>query len=67
MLRDLVGLENLPVLMLPWIVVGEFNYFQDDSECTRGQPRPLIAIEDFNQCINNCGLLDLKFSKGRMS
>lgn len=40
-------LENLLVLMLPWMVVGDFNCIHDDSERIWGQPRPLVAKKDF--------------------
>lgn len=60
-------LENLPVLMLPWMVMRDFKCFQDDNERIGGQSRPLVAMEDFNHYINNCGLLELKYFGGRMS
>lgn len=60
-------LESSPVSAHPWILVGDFNYIQDDGECIGGESRPLLAMEEFNRCIDDCGLLELKAVGGDMS
>ncbi|KAG6650510.1 hypothetical protein CIPAW_06G048500 [Carya illinoinensis] len=55
---DLVALQ---VGLNPWLIVGDFNIIQEDGEQIGGQPRPLAAMEEFNNCLNNCGVVDLKF------
>ncbi|XP_042973127.1 uncharacterized protein LOC122304933 [Carya illinoinensis] len=58
--EDLVAASNCNLL---WILYGDFNIVKDDYEKRGGHPRPFAVIEDFNLCIQNCGLLDM-CSKG---
>jgi len=51
----------------PCIVVGDFNIIREDSERRGGKPRPRMAMEDFNNWIENCGLMDMKSSGRRFS
>ncbi|KAF5472311.1 hypothetical protein F2P56_009038 [Juglans regia] len=46
---------------------GDFNIIKDDSERRGGRPRPRMAMEDFNNWIDNCGLIDMRSSGRRFS
>lgn len=46
---------------LPWLVTGDFNIIQEDGECIGGSPRSLLAMEEFNICIDHYGLLEIGF------
>ncbi|KAG2674100.1 hypothetical protein I3760_13G119900 [Carya illinoinensis] len=52
---------------VPWIVVGDFNIIRNDSERRGGRPRNSVAIDDFNNSIDICGLLEMQFSESSMS
>lgn len=41
-----------------WIVVGDFNIIWNDSERHGGCPRLMLAMQEFNDCIDTCGLLE---------
>ncbi|XP_042944788.1 uncharacterized protein LOC122278670 [Carya illinoinensis] len=62
--RDLevTNLQNVP-----WIVVGDFNIIRNDSERRGGRPRISVAIKDFNNSIDICGLMEMKFSGSSLS
>ncbi|XP_042962498.1 uncharacterized protein LOC122296772 [Carya illinoinensis] len=45
----------------PWLVTGDFNIIANDGERRGGRPRPVVAMEEFNFWIHNCGLMELKF------
>lgn len=47
----------------PCIFVGDFNIIRNDSERRGGRPRPLGAMEDFNNWIQQGGLIEMA-SKG---
>ncbi|XP_060182106.1 uncharacterized protein LOC132611743 [Lycium barbarum] len=49
----------------PWLVGGDFNVIVDEIEKYGGLEVPFVEVEDFNQCINLCQLMDLGF-KGSM-
>ncbi|XP_031287891.1 uncharacterized protein LOC116146622 [Pistacia vera] len=51
----------------PWLVVGDFNVFREDSERVGGHPRPIMSMEEFNNCIDHCGLLDMQVMGRRLS
>ncbi|KAG2674065.1 hypothetical protein I3760_13G119000 [Carya illinoinensis] len=51
----------------PWLVVGDFNIIREHSERVGGQPRPLASMENFNNCIDHYGLLELQFMGNRLS
>ncbi|KAJ0088691.1 hypothetical protein Patl1_32423 [Pistacia atlantica] len=51
----------------PWLVVGDFNVIREDSERVGGHPRPIRAMEEFNNCIDHCGLLDMQVTGRRLS
>ncbi|XP_022880831.1 uncharacterized protein LOC111398107 [Olea europaea var. sylvestris] len=52
-------LESIMVSNLPRIVAGNFNIIRNDSERKGGRPRPMVAMDDFNYCIDRCGLIEL--------
>lgn len=45
----------------------DFNYIQYDGERIGGHPRPIITMEDFNNCIDNFGVVELKSFGGNMT
>ncbi|KAG2674330.1 hypothetical protein I3760_13G128500 [Carya illinoinensis] len=45
----------------PWLVTGDFNIIANDGERCGGRPRLVVAMEEFNSWIHNCGLMELKF------
>ena len=47
---------------LPWVVGGDFNIISSTTEREGGQPPDLNAMNDFNICQLDCGLLDIGFS-----
>ncbi|XP_042962720.1 uncharacterized protein LOC122296997 [Carya illinoinensis] len=54
---------------LPWLVGGDFNIIRSDSEKVGGvfqAPRAKMAM-DFNNCINDCALLDIHSKGNRLS
>ncbi|KAF5468900.1 hypothetical protein F2P56_013011 [Juglans regia] len=53
------SLEGIDDNEISWIVVGDFNIIREDSERVGGHPRSITAMEEFNICIDHCGLLDL--------
>lgn len=47
--------------------LGNFNSIKEDGERIGGQPLPLAAVEDFNNCINNCGTVKIRTMGGNVS
>ncbi|XP_042950232.1 uncharacterized protein LOC122282338 [Carya illinoinensis] len=45
----------------PWLVTWDFNIIANDGERHGGRPRPVVAMEEFNYWIHNCGLMELKY------
>ncbi|XP_040996793.1 uncharacterized protein LOC121242840 [Juglans microcarpa x Juglans regia] len=62
--EDLVASSNSNY---PWLVCADFNNIKEDSDRKGGQPRPFAAMEDFNLCIQNRGLLDMSSMGSRMT
>ncbi|XP_022883248.1 uncharacterized protein LOC111399999 [Olea europaea var. sylvestris] len=52
-------LESIMLSSLPWIVAGDFNIIRNDSQRRGGRPRPMVAMDDFNYCIDRYGLIEL--------
>lgn len=50
-----------------WLVMGDLNVIREDEERIGGNPRSLSAMEEFNSCIDHCGLLELGFIGSRMT
>lgn len=44
--------ERIMVSCLPWIVAGDFNIVRNDSERIGRQQHPMVAMDDFNICID---------------
>ncbi|XP_077252323.1 uncharacterized protein LOC143891665 [Tasmannia lanceolata] len=44
----------------PWIVLGDFNVIRSYDERSGGSPHKQNDIEDFNSCIYNCCLANLR-------
>lgn len=40
-------------------MIGDFNAIRMDSKRIGGHPQPLISMSEFNDCLDNCGLIDL--------
>ncbi|XP_042958072.1 uncharacterized protein LOC122293598 [Carya illinoinensis] len=62
--KDLELVQKEEVL---WLVAGDFNIIWSDAKRIGGNPRPLSAMEDFNCCLDNCGLMELGVNGGKMS
>ncbi|CAI9755487.1 unnamed protein product [Fraxinus pennsylvanica] len=60
-------LERIRMIGFPWVVSGDFNIIRNDTERIGGCPRPLQAMEDFNDCIDRCGLLELSVMGQKLS
>ncbi|XP_077251951.1 uncharacterized protein LOC143891204 [Tasmannia lanceolata] len=56
--QDLKSLNS--TIQDPWIVMGDFNVIRDHSERSYGALHNQHDIEDFNDCINSCSLMDLR-------
>lgn len=52
---------------LAWVVLGGFNIIRSNEERVGGRLRLLLAMNDFNACINRCGLLDLRLEGRQLS
>ncbi|CAI9777355.1 unnamed protein product [Fraxinus pennsylvanica] len=59
-------LEEVNYSHIPWVVVGDFNSIRNNSERHGGRPRPMGAMEDFNQFIDNCGLMEIRQMVGNL-
>lgn len=55
-LRSVFSLANSP-----WLVGGDFNIVKSASEKLRGARASFNAMEDFANCLLDCGLLDIPF------
>lgn len=53
-------LRGISSMGVPWVVLGGFNIIRSDEEHIGGQSRPIGAMEEFNGCINSCGLIDFR-------
>ncbi|XP_042964017.1 uncharacterized protein LOC122298309 [Carya illinoinensis] len=52
---------------LPWLLCGDFNIIREDSERRGGLPRPFSAMGDFNICLQNCGVMDMRSQGASMT
>lgn len=41
-----------------WMVVGDFNCIQNNGERISDQPRSRITMDEFNTCIDKCGVVE---------
>lgn len=49
------------------MVLGDFNSIREVGERIGGQPCPLATMEDFNNFINNYGLVEIRTMGDNMS
>ena len=47
---------------LPWVCLGDFNEALFQTDQIGGNPRGFLQMEDFRDCLADCGLADLGFS-----
>ena len=52
---------------LPWILMGDFNEVLEESEKLGGNPLSIRRVQEYNECMNYCNLLDLKFSRPKFT
>lgn len=58
--RDLWNaLRHIDSASVPWLVVGDFSIICNNGEMVDRNPRPLVVMGDFTECLDCCGLLDL--------
>lgn len=55
-LRDLHELYKIP-----WLVLGDFNEILFNSEKERGNLRPVRFMQEFQNCLDHCGLGDMEY------
>ncbi|XP_042973037.1 uncharacterized protein LOC122304836 [Carya illinoinensis] len=59
--RELWRLLQLDVVQdAPWLCLGDFNIICGEEEHHGGRPRLRVAIDEFNEFIDNCGFVDMK-------
>ncbi|KAK1372464.1 hypothetical protein POM88_028657 [Heracleum sosnowskyi] len=46
-------------MTVPWVVIGDMNNITHQEEKRGGRPYPNWLIKGFQQCIEDCGLVDL--------
>ncbi|XP_040996161.1 uncharacterized protein LOC121242352 [Juglans microcarpa x Juglans regia] len=59
------SLRSTASVNIPWLVAGDFNIICNDGERIEGAPRLAIMMNEFNECLDSCGLMDL-LVKGRL-
>ncbi|KAG5595838.1 hypothetical protein H5410_037070 [Solanum commersonii] len=61
-------LEGLTeVQNIPWLVGGDFNVIMNEEEKQGGMNFNQYEALDFGQCINNCELMELKYSGSKFT
>lgn len=48
---------------LPWLCVGDFNEILFQKEQLGGNPRSVLQMDGFRDCLTDCGLADVGFSE----
>ncbi|XP_057432959.1 uncharacterized protein LOC130725784 [Lotus japonicus] len=51
----------VPAPDVPWIVIGDFNAYQEASDKFGGADLNLHSMQRFNSCLLSCGLSDMGF------
>ena len=46
----------------PWVVLGDFNEIMYSHEKDGGNPRPNAMMQEFRNCLGDCGLYDLGYA-----
>ena len=52
---------------LPWIMLGDFNEVLSSEEKLEGKPINAYRARLFQECINECGLMDIGFLSPRFT
>lgn len=67
--RDLWNsLRNIhPTVSGAWLMTGDFNVVNEMHEKQGGKTIPFACLKDFNRCIEDCGLFDLRVEGGSWS
>jgi hypothetical protein len=52
---------------LPWFLVGDFNEVLSSEDKFGGLPVRLVRSQLFNNCLNDCGMIDLSFHGPRFT
>ncbi|XP_042954622.1 uncharacterized protein LOC122291037 [Carya illinoinensis] len=60
-------LEDIDPRNFTWLVRGDFNIIREDGERIGGHSQPLAAMEEFNNCLDNCGLIEASYHGSRVS
>lgn len=47
-------------MTIPWVCGGDFNNILHACEKIGGQRVHLAKIEDFQQCVERCGFVDMR-------
>lgn len=55
--NDLISMPN--TIDGPWLVSGDFNMIRYPSEKRGGNQVPVQLMDEFNNCIQSCGLTDI--------
>jgi len=63
--EELEGLTE--VQNIPWLVGGDFNVIMNEEEKQGGMDFTQYEALDFGQCINNCALMELKYSGSKFT
>ena len=59
--KDILNCAN-SVGSLPWISLGDFNVVLNPFEVFGGNPGGNQGVEEFNDCVNACCLVDLRYT-----
>lgn len=65
--RDLWHIMRSLDPSIPWLVGGDFNIIQHPHERKGGGTPKLRAMEEFNQCISDCGLIDAGYERSEFT
>lgn len=58
---------NISCIGVPWTLIGDFNVIQSNEEKVRGNLRHSSSMDEFNNCIHQCGLVDMKMEEKQFS
>lgn len=51
----------------PWLLMGDFNSIREDRERLGGCPRSRKTMDEFNDCIDACGHVELNYHGNHLS
>lgn len=52
-------------MTLPWLIMGDYNSVLNTADKIRDTQVTMIEIEDFHQCIESCGLMEMPVTKSK--